>query len=371
MNTISICHITTAHPRYDVRIYHKYVKSLSQSGYYVSLCVADGLGNQFKEDVNFIDIGKPVNRFSRFFFLPLKMFNKVKRIKADIYHFHDPEFLLPALFLKKLGRKVIYDVHEDVPRSLKGRDWLPQWILTIIAFFFELMENFITKRLTGIITATPHICDRFLQFNKNTIDINNYPIREEFNCDKIPFENRNDICYTGAVTEIRGIRTLMDALFLCHEDIKLHLAGSFAYPEFEKEILNHKAKDKLVYYGLVDRVELSKIYNQCFAGMVTFLPYENHIYAQPNKIFEYMSAGIAVIGSGFKLWREIIEYYEAGICVDPEDAEDIAQTINKYYVNRQLASYHARNGQKIVKEKFNWKNEKLKLLSFYSGILTD
>ncbi|MCB2195283.1 MAG: glycosyltransferase family 4 protein [Bacteroidetes bacterium] len=371
MNTISICHITTAHPRYDVRIYHKYAKSLSQSGYDVSLCVADGLGNQFKEDVNFIDIGKPGNRFSRFFFLPLKMFNKVKRIKADIYHFHDPEFLLPALFLKKLGRKVIYDVHEDVPRSLTGRDWLPKWILTIIAFFFELMENFITKRLTGIITATPHIRDRFLQFNKNTIDINNYPIREEFNCDKIPFENRNDICYTGAVTEIRGIRTLMDALLRCHKDIKLHLAGKFADSEFEKEILNHKAKDNLIYYGLVERDKLNEIYNKCFAGVVTFLPYENHIHAQPNKIFEYMSAGIAVIGSDFKLWKVIIEKYHSGTCVDPDNSEEIAQVVNKYHGNKQLASSHGLNGKKIVQEKFNWEKEKQKLLSFYSEMLID
>lgn len=371
MNTISICHITTAHPRYDVRIYHKYAKSLSRSGYDVSLCVADGLGNQFKEDVNFIDIGKSGNRFSRFFFSPWKMFNKVKRINADIYHFHDPEFLVPALFLKLAGRKVIYDVHEDVPQSLKGRDWLPRWILKIIAFFFELLENFIAKRLTGIITATPHIRDRFLKINENTIDINNYPIKEEFNCDKVPFENRKDICYTGAVTEIRGIRTLMDAMLLCHEDIKLHLAGTFADREFEKEIINHKAKDRLIYHGLVDRDELSKIYNQCFAGMVTFLPYENHIHAQPNKIFEYMSAGLPVVGSDFKLWKDIIEEYKAGTCVNPKDAENIAQAINKYYLNRKLASSHGNNGKKIVQEKFNWEKEKQKLLSFYSGILTD
>lgn len=369
MNRISICHITTAHPRYDIRIYHKYAKSLIESGFDVSLCIADGLGKELNKDINFIDIGKSGNRFNRFFLSPLKMFNKVKRIKADIYHFHDPEFLIPALFLKISGKKVIYDVHEDVPRSLKGRDWLPQWILKIIAFFFELLENFIAKRLTGIITATPHIRDRFLKMNKNTIDINNYPIREEFNCEKSPFENRNDICYTGAITEIRGIETLMDALFLCHGDIKLHLAGSFANPEFKKKILNHKAKDKLIYYGLVDRNELTKIYNQCFAGMVTFLPYENHIYAQPNKIFEYMSAGLPVIGSDFKLWKDIIEKYQAGTCVDPENDENIAQTINKYYLNRPLASSHGRNGAKIVKEKFNWEKEKQKLLSFYSGIL--
>lgn len=369
MNTISICHITTAHPRYDVRIYHKYAKSLTESGFDVSLYVADRLGNEVKEKVKIIDIGKPGNRFSRFFFSPWKMFNKVKRIKADIYHFHDPEFLIPALFLKISGKKVIYDVHEDVPRSLKGRDWLPKWILNIIAFFFERLENFIVKRLTGVVTATPHIRDRFLQFNKNTIDINNYPIREEFNCNKIPFENRNDICYTGAVTEIRGIRTLMDAMLLCHKDIKLHLAGSFANPEFEKELLNHKAKDKLVYYGLVDRNKLNEIYSKCFAGMVTFLPYENHIHAQPNKIFEYMSARLPVIGSDFRLWKEIIEDYQAGTCVDPENAENIAEAINKYYLNRQLASAHGSNGEKIVQEKFNWEKEKQKLLSFYSEML--
>lgn len=371
MNNLRICHITTAHPRYDVRIYHKYAKSLTERGFGITLCVADGLGNELKKAVKFIDIGKPSNRFSRFLFSPYKMFKEVKKIKADIYHFHDPEFLFAALFLKIYGRRLIYDVHEDVPRSLKGRDWLPKWILRIIAFFFEQLENFIAGRLTGIITATPYICNRFLKINKNVIDINNYPIREEFNRDSVPFENRNDICYTGSITEIRGIRKLMDALLLCQTDIKLHLAGEFADPVFKKEILNHKAKDKLIYYGLVDRDKLNCIYNQCFAGIVTFLPYENHIHAQPNKIFEYMSAGIPVIGSDFKLWKEIIEKYQAGTCVNPEKSESIANVINNYVEDKQLAKSQGANGEEIVKEIFNWEKEKQKLLYFYSKILND
>ena len=72
--------------------------------------------------------------------------------------------------------------------------------------------------------------------------------------------------------------------------------------------------------------------NNSIAGLVTFYPEQNHINAQPNKIFEYMASGLPVIGSKFPFWEEIITKNNAGLCVDPMSPIAIGEAIN-YILN--------------------------------------
>lgn len=62
-------------------------------------------------------------------------------------------------------------------------------------------------------------------------------------------------------------------------------------------------------------------------GFILFYKVPNHMVSSPNKLFEYMAAGMAVIASDIPMWKEIIEKYECGICVDPQNVEQICDAI--------------------------------------------
>jgi hypothetical protein len=60
-----VAHLSSAHPRYDIRIFSKMCSSLVRHGYQVNLIVADGKGNELKDDINIIDAGSSKSRLDR------------------------------------------------------------------------------------------------------------------------------------------------------------------------------------------------------------------------------------------------------------------------------------------------------------------
>ncbi|OQY04745.1 MAG: glycosyl transferase [Bacteroidetes bacterium 4572_117] len=362
-----ICHITTVHPRYDIRIFYKECSSLAKK-YDVSLIVADGLKNENNNNVNIIDIGlRQKSRLKRMFIDSKKAFNKAKALNCDVYHFHDPELIFIGLKLKKLGKKVIYDVHEDIPKQVGNRKAIPFFLRPLVSFIIEKIENKLSSRLNAITTSTPYIKNRLNKFNDNVITVKNYPIISEFQ--KNEWQNkRNNICYVGAITKDRGIFELLESFN--YQDNRLILAGTFDNSNIENECKNHINWNKINYKGFVNRKEISEILHESKAGIVTLLPIVNYLDSLPIKMFEYMAAGIPVIASNFPLWKEIIEKNNYGICVDPTNPKEIANAINKLLKDDELAEEMGENGRKIIEEKYNWENEGKKLINLYSKLFT-
>lgn len=86
-------------------------------------------------------------------------------------------------------------------------------------------------------------------------------------------------------------------------------------------------------------------------------------------MFEYMSAGIAVIASDFPLWREIIEGNDCGLCVNPLDPQAIAAAIDTLAQDPERARKMGQNGQCAMQKHYNWGIEERKLLQLYRTIL--
>lgn len=363
-----VVHLTTVHGRDDVRIFHKQCRSLAAAGYDVTLVAQDGKGNEHREGVRILDLGRPpAGRGRRILLSPWRAYRLLRKMPVEIVHFHDPELLPVGLLLKKGKHHVIYDSHEDVPRDILSKYWIPAPLRKILSFSFEKLENFVARRLNAVIGATPFIARRFQRINPRTIDVNNYPILAEF---KSATEGRpfsRTICYIGAITRVRGISELIESLAVLR-DVTLIMCGPFESKAYEEELMSLAGWKYVDYRGVVGRDEVDRIMAGSALGAVTFLPTPNHVDAQPNKMFEYMAAGLPLLASNFPLWQRIVAENRCGVCVDPASPVDIARGINGLLGDEAGWRAMGQAGREAVAKRFHWLHEGEKLVQLYEEI---
>jgi len=367
LNT-KVVHLTSVHARHDIRILLKECSSLVNAGFNVSLVVADGLGNEEKNSVKIYDVGLPKNRFERIRNTTKQIFDKAIELDADLYHFHDPEMISTGLKIKNKGKKVIFDSHEDFASDLLTKSYIPIVLRYPMALGFRIYDYFVCRKFDTIVTATNAISELYKKRGCKTVVINNYPIIEELSVPNIPKERI--ACFVGAQTPIRGIKELIKSIELVENGI-LYLAGPVVNQKFKDELQSLSGWSRVVDLGVISRAEVSNILAKSSVGLVTYLPAPNHIDAQPNKLFEYMSVGLPVVSSNFSLWKEIIEKNYCGICVDPTNPEEISKAITYIFDNPEEAKIMGENGKKNINKIYNWKVEEKKLVELYRGLLDD
>ena len=367
-----VCHMTTVHQRYDVRILRKECVSLARHGYDVTLLVDDNLKDECIDGVKIVSISSNArNRIERIFYSSKIMLQKAYEINADIYHFHDPELIPTGVALTKKGKKVIYDSHEDTPGDIKERYWIPKYLRGIISFLFARYENCAAQKFNAIITVTPFIVERFKIYNRNTFMITNYPLLTAFNGVTNSVKH-NQVCFTGMVDPIWSHQIVLQALE--GTNVKYVVAGKVVnnYLEYLQQCVG---KENLEYVGLLPFNEVSNIHRSSIAGLAILKPAPNDKNNEGTlgnqKIFEYMNSGIPVICSNLKLWKEIVTKYNCGVCVDFDSPQQIHDTILDLVNNPQKAHLMGLNGRKAVEQEFNWQTQEKILLNLYESVINN
>jgi glycosyltransferase involved in cell wall biosynthesis len=334
------------------------------------LIVADGNGDEICNGVTILDVGASKDRLDRILNARRRVFKKALVLDADLYHLHDPELIPIGLKFKHLGKRVIFDSHEDVPKQILGKPYLNRPLRWLLAQGLSIYERRACSRFDGVITATPFIRDKFLSINPVTVDINNYPLLDELFSQNTWSTKSSEVCYIGVIGRNRGILEVIEAMDMVKSNVRLNLGGRFSERDVKHQSHQLVGWKKVNALGFIDRDSVREVLGRSIAGLVTFHPMPNHIDAQPNKMFEYMSAGIPVIASDFPLWREIVEGNDCGLLVDPLNPADISKAIDTLVMNYALAQRMGENGRRAVDEKYNWQIEERKLLEFYARLLT-
>lgn len=347
-----------------------------KAGYEVTL-IAQYEKNDSIDGVRLIALPKAKNRFYRMFGITTRAFWLALKQRSDVYHFHDPELVPVGLLLKLLTRKkVVYDVHEDVPKEIMQKHYLPKIMKNFMPVLCRYVQNWSSRFFDGIIAAGEDIAESFTNSHvrNKVITLRNMPPVEFVEaCNGSNGKLGNHIIYVGGLSTERGIRELVEALNYVKSDVRLFLIGTFEDNKFESEI-RKIANEKVQIVGRISYQEVPNFIKAAKIGVICFYPEPNYLdclAGRNNKLYEYMAGGLAIIGSHFPRWKEVIEGGSFGITVDPKNPKSIASAIDYLLDNPGTVKQMAQNGVKAVREEYNWDAEKEKLLQVYKKLLGD
>lgn len=359
---MNIYFLSTVHVREDVRVFHNEFKTIVKEYPSSKFIVADGKGCDAENKV--VDLGKLTsNRSLRPFLGAITVFKFFRKKERGIIHIHDPELLIVAPFLRLLGFTIFYDVHEDLPRQIYSKHWIPKPLMVITSKVVELIEKSSTFFVDEYFTATVQIANRFNQ-GKTSV-IRNYPSKTIVK----PINNGviTHISYLGNITDARGVYTMLDLILLLNKSgisLRLKLGGRFAPEELEAEVSNHEGWAYVDFVGWVNRDDIGTFFEGALCGLVLLKPFTNYLESSPNKLFEYMAMGLPVIASNFPVWKNLIDESDGVFFIEHDDIEGMIKVI-KEICNDEIREHIKLKCQNAVLNKYNWESEAVKLLSTY------
>jgi glycosyltransferase involved in cell wall biosynthesis len=378
---MNVLHIAYGHIKNDIRIVQKECVSLANNGYKVYYTTYDRESDKSvtPENVEYIPL-KAINKTLLVNYFINKDLLKaycsvIETVQPQIVHIHEYGISFLVRYIKKhyKGIKVIYDAHEDNAGTDYERDVKKYGILMakILVILRSYKERQACRYADYVITATPHIKELLEKYNHFTEVIHNYPLLHDWQENDQKFFNlRNGVCYVGGLTEERGITTIVSISDRIDE--KVYLAGPIdeKYLKRLKESNSDSYNKKWYYLGVLQKDEVLDVYFNKSVGLCLFKKAVNHYQALPNKIFEYMEAGIPVVVSDFPIWRDIVDTSKCGFCVDEEDPNEISSKINYLLSHKEEAAQMGINGRKVVYEKYNWQIEEKKLIEIYKSLIS-
>lgn len=365
----SICHITSVHLWNDTRIFYKECCSLVEEGYSVSL-VAPNSTDDVVSDVRIINVSNSSqSRIYRATIIAFKVFRKALKTKAKIIHFHDPELIWVGCLLRLFGRKVIFDVHENVIAQIEDKQWMK--FKGIVKFGYNISE-YIASKLFYIIIAEESYKAIFEKRTNEITPVLNFPDIEKFKGLK-SVKGGNGILYVGVVTESRAILEIFDALKIIQDkkiDFMFHCVGGVSIT-VKKAIENSKSyqeiKNKVVFYGQLPVYEAYELANKCSLGISILHPLPNYIRSYSTKIFEYMAIGLPFVVSDFEIYN-FVKQRQLGLCVNPSDVEQIADSFETILLNKIDLDAMVDRAKEIVENEYSWASQRKNLIELYSRI---
>jgi len=375
--TLKVCHLTTVHPRFDIRIFQKECVSLSEAGYDVSLIVADGQGDTERSGVHLKDIGKTTSRLKRLFVSSYKCYKMALKINATVYHVHDPELLFVATFLKYKGYKVIFDSHELTGKQIKHKYYIPKIVRATISHIYEFLELRICTKLDAVVVPQEHLMvNYFSQSNDLTVVVHNYvdltECPESLNREAIKAKSVIKLLYSGSISRDRGLGNMLSLIATMDDRFQLLLAGSFSNSMDLDYAKNHIGWSRVSFKGLLNRHDLKKVYEEADIGLIPFNPVGQYLDSTaPLKLFEYMLFGLPVITPDFGSWPEFQKKYNATYPVNCKDSEAFKTEVLKIVEDDIQYLQVVKSSREIVINNYSWPVAESALFKLYKTLLVE
>jgi len=365
-----IIHISTVHPRRDTRIFYRECLSLVKEGFNVILIVADGLGNEKFENVQILDLGKAKGRISNFINSYFAILKLVKQLNPDLIHFHDAELMIVGKAIQRKGIPVFYDIHENVAAQILDKKHIKSYLRKPLHYLYVFIEKLLINSF-HLILAEDSYSKIYNYKGKSVTVVLNLPENNSFKYFINSDRAENGIFYIGGVSNERGLDVTIKALKILkkkREDFYMHYIGAISEATLAKTNIKG-IENNIKFYGRMDLMEGYSLSKKCKVGLAVLKPINNYIESYPTKFFEYMSIKLPVITSNFTLYKNVIETYNCGYCINPFSAEDLANKIDILLNDKEKVKQMGENGYQATLDKYNWSQEEFKLFNIYKSVL--
>lgn len=366
---MKICILTTTHSPRDGRIFHREAKTLRKR-HDITLIAPSEISDIYSsENIKIVAVKKSRSKIFHIFTL-WRIFIAALSEKPDIYHCHEPDALAIGLTLKLFLRKrVVYDIHEHWPSEIPFDIGIGQKSLlnSVLTSYLSVIELLLARYSDKIIVVSESVGERFIL--QNPAIIPNYPIIDNNTYYEESTHDPNALmCVAGQMHAFHGITECIEAmiqLLPTNPQLVLFLIGNIR--EDLHEVLSRpEIKENVRICGFLPYNQLHKMLIEGGVGLLVFQPYYYNIkIGLPNKLFDYMLAGLPVIASNFPEIRKIVSDARCGLLIDPTDISAFADAIQYITGNPSIAKEMGDNGRRAVFSRYNWSTLENDLINVY------
>lgn len=362
-----ICFTFIGDIRFDSRL-SRCVQTLASRGFQVSAIIADGKeAKREYSGVNLIPLSvpRPTRAFVRLLIFYAKALPKAIRIDADCY-FASDLYSLPLAYLTSRFRraKLVYDSRElyTAIAALRHRRMTQK--------FWSFMEKSMITSVNSVFTVNDSLASMIAErygIPRPTTLLNCPPKRFVRKSDRlrqllgIP-ENVRILLYQGGLQTGRGIFASISAIAKIPDAALILLGEGNLRGEIHRHIERENLRGRVYLLEPVPSTELLEYTSSADLGLCLI---ENagasYYYSLPNKLFEYIAAGIPVVASNFPEIRRIVDANHVGLTVNPESEEEIVSAIKRILTDPLLYTTFVENCKK-TREEYTWEKEETKLL---------
>jgi glycosyltransferase involved in cell wall biosynthesis len=367
-----VCHATSLHPPFDVRIFHKECMTLCQAGHEVTLLAQADWTERIADGVRVIGLPQISSRRER----PRvwrRIVQQVRTLRPDVVHFHDPELLLLVPLLRPA--RLVYDCQEPFAETMLVRRWIRRPLRRPVSRLVAFLEPTLARRTDAIVVTRDSHADRFLPAPIPIIVVHNYPLLSQFD-----FARRSDghtVLHVGVLAVGRGSWTMIEALAEVARRVpaaKLVLVGAFDSAkdkaEVHKLIADHGLRKAVQLVGWVPFNSLPAWFSQADVGLVPWhSTQEFPPPVIPTKMFEYMAARVPVVASDRPVIRRFLDGLGCGLLVEPGNPRALAEAIAYVLTHPVEAQEMGQRGRQAVERDYRWETEGEKLVALYRQLL--
>ena len=375
--------LTTAHQPDDDRIYYKQVISLLTKYAEVHIVAPVRAGETFALDPRVVlhAIPRRPGLLGRLL-TTFRAAVQVMRLKPDVCHFHDLEFVAMVPLIRLLTRtRLIYDAHEVYPESMLISPKIPGWLRPAAARIVDLIEKNCARLCARIITADEPNTASFAKCGVPVTTLFNFPRLSLFQPDarrvaelRNSYPGRRILLYQGTMSRERGLFHMLAGMHLLQElvpEALLMLVGlndADLRAEAEAQTRRDQTEHHVAILPWVPHADIPAYIALAEIGLASLQPNPKFNKNIPIKMFEYMACGVPVLAADLPAIANFLAGSGAGVLYDSTDAQAFAREAQRMLANRADREAMARAGRDAVARHWNWGEMEKQLLQIYAEL---